>query len=148
VNPEYLLIPERSVVNVRNILICLGATDVLDLIPVLIKHLSHTYILTIATTSSNKNLKVIQALKRRFEFKLIVDQNPITNLFLRNDLAIISASSLVVESILTYTPFIAIQVIENQDRMSRFLKKEHLFICDHKNLEKQIGDFLCHISSN
>ncbi|EPY0420077.1 UDP-2,4-diacetamido-2,4,6-trideoxy-beta-L-altropyranose hydrolase [Campylobacter jejuni] len=105
--------------------ICMGGTDIKNLSLQIASELPKTKIISIATSSSNPNLKKLQKFaKLHNNIRLFIDHENIAKLMNESNKLIISASSLVNEALLLKANFKAICYVKNQESTATWLAKK------------------------
>ncbi len=103
----------------------MGGTDIKNLSLQIASELPKTKIISIATSSSNPNLKKLQKFaKLHNNIRLFIDHENIAKLMNESNKLIISASSLVNEALLLKANFKAICVAKNQEKLANWLAKK------------------------
>lgn len=115
--------------------ISMGATDHNNLMPSIIEILPKTSV-AVATTSLNPNLTALQAYcAKQQHVDLFVDNDNIGRLMKQAKLALVSASTLMIEAVYLNCVFIAINTVDNQSRNTRFLKSLDFPILSYLSLQ-------------
>ncbi|EJY0263868.1 UDP-2,4-diacetamido-2,4,6-trideoxy-beta-L-altropyranose hydrolase [Campylobacter jejuni] len=105
--------------------ICMGGTDIKNLSLQIASELPKTKIISIATSSSNPNLKKLQKFaKLHNNIRLFIDHENIAKLMNESNKLIISASSLVNEALLLKANFKVICYVKNQEPTATWLAKK------------------------
>jgi len=113
--------------DIKRLFIAMGGADTANLNSKILKVLSKfQYIkVDLVTTSANQRLQELQKYSEKKSWiNLHIDSSKVAKLMAQSDLAIITTSSIVHEVLYMELPFIAIKVVENQERMYRYLKKK------------------------
>ncbi len=123
VREEFFKPQKKYAKKVKNVLISLGGSDPKNLTLKILRILKRKkYKISVATTSSNKNLKKLKSLKR--EIKLYIDFPDMRRLFSKNDILILSSSTVSTEALVSKTPFITIKTAKNQKEPFEFFKRK------------------------
>ncbi|MDY0277770.1 MAG: GNAT family N-acetyltransferase [Acholeplasma sp.] len=122
--PEYIILrePFRNIStkeinkHISRVLITLGATDIRDLTSVILDNIAikHSDIVFDVILSEDKFSNFKSSNNNNIVFHTNVTANTMCEIMCRVDFAITAAGQTIYELIATETPFIAIQVIENQ----------------------------------
>jgi len=109
--------------KIYDIFLCMGGSDTCNLsIPILKTLPSHLNIILL-TTSTNTNLKALQAfVLNKKNISLHVNSNEMAKLLHQSKFAIITPSVIVHEVLYMEIPFIAIKTEQNQDDIYKYLK--------------------------
>ncbi|QKG30146.1 UDP-2,4-diacetamido-2,4,6-trideoxy-beta-L-altropyranose hydrolase [Campylobacter sp. RM16187] len=109
--------------KIYDIFIALGGTDIQNLSANLaLKLLEKNLKIALVTTSANANLKPLKELEKAHKnLSLFVDSNQIAKLMNESKELIISASSLVNETLILGANFTAVQVAKNQEQIYMWL---------------------------
>lgn len=103
----------------------MGGTDIKNLSIELASELPKTKIISIATSSSNPNLKKLQKFAKLHDnIRLFIDYENLAKLMNESNKLIISASSLVNEALLLKANFKAICYVKNQEPTASWLVKK------------------------
>jgi UDP-2,4-diacetamido-2,4,6-trideoxy-beta-L-altropyranose hydrolase len=111
----------------KQVLVVMGGADTTQLNIKILKVLKHflNMRVSVVTTTANRHLKKLKRYCRdKSSIELHINSNNIANLMASSDFAIVTTSSIVHELLYMELPFIAIKVIQNQQRMYEYLKKE------------------------
>lgn len=113
--------------NVKTVLITMGGSDIKNVTPLIVAKICHLNPLirfNIVIGSAFNNIEEIkQVLSSNCELHFNVDESEMKKLMCLADLAITAAGQTVFELIATKTPFIPIQVVDNQSNNMVALKK-------------------------
>ena len=116
----------------EGIMVCIGATDPKGTVFKILKYLKNIHIYT---TSQNPNLDKLKKTVKLKRATLHIDKDAKTALF-KHKFAILSASTLSMEALETKTPFIAVQVADNQENMAKCLKRKRIKVLKENEIYK------------
>jgi len=120
---------ERVSINqvVKEVLITMGGSDIRDLTPRILNDICIKYPgikFNVVIGNTFHNVKVIESIDHKnIELHYNIDAELLQNLMLKSDFAITAAGQTMYELLATQTPFIPIQVIDNQSNNIKGLKK-------------------------
>jgi UDP-2,4-diacetamido-2,4,6-trideoxy-beta-L-altropyranose hydrolase len=117
---------EKEILRTRSgMLIALGGSDVLNLMPQMLPLLPKGLHVTLVTSSANAHLSTLKRLvSTREATELIVDATDMAKRLHTCALAIVSASTLAQEALFLNTPLLAIQTASNQHEMATYLETQ------------------------
>ncbi|SHH83265.1 UDP-2,4-diacetamido-2,4,6-trideoxy-beta-L-altropyranose hydrolase [Clostridium grantii] len=129
--------------DIEEILIVLGGSDIRNLTPKILSSLKVEYPNITKNVIIGKgfcNIEQIKSVKdKNINYYYNIDGNQMKELMLKSDLAISAAGQTIYELIKTETPFIPIQVIENQNNNIKGLLKYNIA---HKVLKSQSDNII------
>jgi UDP-2,4-diacetamido-2,4,6-trideoxy-beta-L-altropyranose hydrolase len=117
----------------EGIMVSIGATDPKGVIFKILKYLKgdiHIY-----TTSQNPNLNKLKKVAKLKKAKLHIDKDTKTALF-KHKFAILSASTLSIEALEAKIPFVAVQVVDNQENIAKCLKRKQIKVIKENEIYK------------
>lgn len=120
---------ERNTINqdVKEVLITMGGSDIRDLTPRILSSICTKYPdikFNVVIGNAFHNVKVIESIElKNVELHYNIDAELMKKLMLKSDFAITAAGQTIHELLATQTPFIPIQVIDNQSNNIKGLKK-------------------------
>lgn len=138
IDPSFISAPKTAKdIDLQNatIFLMMGGTDLRSLLPLFVEALCDlsemSGTLLVATTSGNQALAKLREVvddnqHRRLQPKLLVDPTDLPTLMASADFAICGAGSSTLELLATRTPFLFVELSENQRLISRFLRKNEL----------------------
>lgn len=134
--------------KIFTLMLCLGGSDFDNINLKVLKALKNLDIkINVITSSSNKNIKALEKyIKKRKNYKLLIDCKTMAKQMNKADFAIISPSVIVHEVKAMNLDFLAIQTASNQKYMSKYLKENEVEVLkkdfDKKVLKKSIKRLL------
>jgi len=124
--------------EVPAIFVSFGGSDANNIGLAVLKLLSEfsNILVTLATTSSNQNIRKLQKFTNQYNnMSICIDCN-IAELMNSSDLAIITPSVIVYEAMYLKLPFLAVQTANNQRYVSEYLASSGFLLGDIRNMHK------------
>jgi len=123
----------------KRVFISMGGADVAKLnIPIINTLLSYPNIkvILVTTSANNEIAKIKQYVKHKSNIELHINTTEIALLMNKSDFGITTTSSTIHEFLYMELPFIAIKIIDNQERMFNYLKENKYSVMQHYNQEE------------
>lgn len=113
--------------EIKRVLIVIGGTDIRNIIPKIINGICKTYkdVVFDIVVGNEEQLQMLRKNSGLSNIKIHcnIDDKNMCNIMLNSDLAITAAGQTMYELLATQTPFIPIQIIENQDNNIKSILK-------------------------
>jgi len=135
IRDEFFDVKKRKRVGIKKVFISFGGSDPKNLALKTLKVFQNKkYDISLVITSSNKNKTLLKRYARKHKnIKLYMDYPKIAKLFYENDFAVVSASTISSEALVSGIPFVAVMSVDNQKEVFGFLKRKRFYVLKDVN---------------
>lgn len=141
---------EKISSEIKRVLIVIGGTDIRNLIPKIINGICKThkdivFDIVVGNEEQFQMLRKSSGLSN-IKFHCNIDDKKMCNIMLNSDLAITAAGQTIYELLATQTPFIPIQIIENQENniksILRYNPEQVVLKYDDKEIIEKLKEYI------
>ena len=137
IRDEFKIEKEKKREKVYDIFVAIGGTDATNINIPILKTVPQDLKICLITTSANTSLKELENfVKNKPNITLHVNSHKVAKLMNQSKFAIITPSVIVHEVLFMELPFLAIKIIDNQDDIYEYLKKNNLCVLTIDDLDK------------